>query len=208
MPVVYILTNACMPGLVKIGCTERTIEERMRELSASAAVTVPFECFLAVEVANPFEIEQAIHYAFGDRRRNPKREFFELSPDRPAAILKMFETRNGSGRDVTPAGDVVDSFEEQQALDQERARRSGFRFSTAGVQPGATLVSVFDPARTCTVLDDRWVDFEGRRTSLSDSALQIAHQTGRKWKAVQGPQFWTYNGKTLTELRDELGQVV
>lgn len=39
---VYILINANMPGLLKIGMTERTPEERARELSAGTGVSSPF----------------------------------------------------------------------------------------------------------------------------------------------------------------------
>jgi hypothetical protein len=204
MAVVYILTNPAMPGLVKIGCTERTIEDRLRELTASPGVPLPFECFLAVEVADPWPLERALHQAFGDSRINGRREFFEIAPDRPAAILKLFQDQVSSTRNVTPTGDVVDSPEEQTALDRERRRRSNFRFSQVGLKKGAILHSAFDPNQTCEVFDDRNVVFRGEVDSLSNSALTIAHETGRNWAAVQGPQFWTYEGKSLSEMREEL----
>lgn len=190
-----------MPGLVKIGCTDRPIEERLRELSASSGVPVAFECFMAVEVSDYTMVEAALHRAFGDRRLNPRREFFELSPDRPAAILALFEGQGA--KNVTPKGDVVESPEEQQALDRERERRAKFRFSQVGITPGSELKSAFDPNQTCIVLDDRAVKFRGERTSLSKSASIIARETGRNWKSVQGPQFWTYEGKSLTEMRED-----
>lgn len=192
-----------MPGLVKIGCTDRTIEERMRELSAASGVPVPFECFLAIEVPNPMQVERALHYAFGDKRVNAKREFFELSADRPAAILEIFRQQNPSARDVTPSTDIVDDPAEQTALDRERVRRSNFRFSQVGIIPGTTLISSFNPQVTCEVIDDRRILFRNVITSLSEAALSIARETGRNWKAVQGPQFWTYDGKSLAEMREE-----
>ena len=48
--IVYILTNAAMPGLVKIGMTARAeIEARMNELY-STGVPLPFECSYAGRV--------------------------------------------------------------------------------------------------------------------------------------------------------------
>lgn len=207
MSIVYILTNPAMPGLVKIGCSERTIEERMRELSSHSGIPLPFECFLAVDVPNPYEIEAAMHHAFGDRRINPRKEFFELSPDRPAAILRIFQDREKSALDVTPASDIVESKDEQIALDKERNRRASFRFSQVGIISGTELVSAFDPRQTCIVHDDRRVQFRGEITSLSNAALIVAHETGRRWAAVQGPQFWTYQGRSLTEMREEAEDV-
>lgn len=48
--IVYLLTNPAMPGLVKIGMTERdSMDARLRELY-STGVPVPFECQYACKV--------------------------------------------------------------------------------------------------------------------------------------------------------------
>ena len=52
MRVVYILTNEAMPGLIKIGYTDKTIEKRMKELSRHSGVPLPFTCYYAVETEN------------------------------------------------------------------------------------------------------------------------------------------------------------
>lgn len=50
--IVYLLTNPCMPGLVKIGMTtQEDIDKRMRELYTTG-VPVPFECQFACKVNN------------------------------------------------------------------------------------------------------------------------------------------------------------
>jgi hypothetical protein len=203
MGVVYILTNQAMPGLIKIGRTTRSIEERLRELTRAPGVPVPFECFLAVEVRDAEKLEQALHEAFRDHRTNLKREFFNIAPDRPAAILKMFQLHDKASRDVTPKTDIVDTPEEQEALNRERQRRSNFRFSKVSIGAGSVLQSVFDQNITCIVVDDKYVDFRGKIQSLSAAALSVAQEHGRNWSSIAGPQFWEYNGKTLSELRAE-----
>jgi hypothetical protein len=203
MPTVYILTNPAMPGLVKIGCTDRGIEERLRELSAGPGVPVAFECFLAVEVTNHRAVERAFHDAFGDRRLNPKREFFRLSPDRPAALLRLFQQNSGA-RDVTPMHDVVDSPEEQRALDRERRRKANFRFGIVGIKPGTVLHAAFDENVTSKVVSDRDVEFRGEIESLSSAAMIVAKENGYNCRAIAGPSWWKYDGKTLAELRDEV----
>lgn len=206
MAVVYILTNPAMPGLVKIGFTERQIEERLKELSQVPGVPLPFECFLAIEVESYKELEKALHYAFGEKRINPKREFFEISPDRPASILKFIQSQNSTMKDVTPENDIVESQEELEALNNERRRKNVFNFSMVGISAGAILKSVFNPDIICVVKNERWVEFRGEEQSLSGSALIVAKENGRNWKAVQGAQYWSYNGKTLAELRSEMEQ--
>jgi hypothetical protein len=78
-----------------------------------------------------------------------------------------------------------------------------FTFPIVGLGPGTVLQSVFDDTITCTVKGDRWVEFRGQEHSLSSSALEIAHEKGLGWSAVAGPDYWKYEGKTLSELREE-----
>lgn len=194
--VVYVLTNQAMPGLVKIGLTSGPIERRMRELDTTG-IPLPFECFAAWEVSNASDAERALHVAFGDHRIRERREFFRISPDKPTAILKAFGTR-----DVTPRGDVVEDEEDERALDKARARRPRFSFDMIGLDEGVLLHSVFDNEVTCRVAQNNKVDFRGEVMSLSQSALIVAHETGRNWKAVAGPDFWKFEDEPLSSLRN------
>jgi hypothetical protein len=195
---VYVLINQSMPGLIKIGRTAGdSVEVRMRALDTTA-LPLPFECFYAAEVVDASRVEQAIHDAFEDHRVRRNREFFRLSPDKPKAIIKLLELR-----DVTPKSDVVSEPGDQEALDQARRRRSHFRFSMVGLKPGVELQSVFDDNITCVVKDDKRVVFRAQEESLSNSALIIAREKGYDWQSVAGPSYWKYEGKTLTELRED-----
>ena len=87
--IVYILTNEAMPGYIKIGKTTTSVDQRVLELSRSTSVPLPFECYYAVRVADVSQVEKALHDAFGDHRKNPKREFFTIAPERIVSILKV-----------------------------------------------------------------------------------------------------------------------
>lgn len=193
--IVYVLTNSAMPGLVKIGFTKDSIEQRMRELDKSG-VPLPFECFFAAEVSDCRRTESAIHEAFDDHRVRKSREFFRLSPEKPRAILKLVALR-----EVTPGGDVVDSADDQRALDEERRKKSRFHFDELGIKPGSQLVSVFDESVVAVVLDSRRIEFRGQPTSLTAAALLVAGENGRNWTAIQGPAYWKFEGRTLADLR-------
>ncbi|MGL9622026.1 GIY-YIG nuclease family protein [Bradyrhizobium sp. U531] len=198
--VIYILTNVAMPGIIKIGITEGDIEDRVRGLD-NTSVPLPFECFYAAQVAEPWKVEKAIHEAFGDNRIRKSREFFRISPDKPKAIVELLCQKN-----VTPGQEILSEADDQEALNEERKRRANFRFSLIGIKPGTELQSVFDDNITCRVKNDRWVEFRGEEHSLSSSALLVAHEKGLGWAAIQGPQYWKHNGKTLAELREETAQ--
>ena len=195
--VVYVLTNAAMPGLAKISMTTLDVVTRLKQLDQTG-VPLPFECVLAVEVPDAAFVERRLHAVFGDHRIRPSREFFRVGPERVKAALELVK-----GIEVTPKVDVVQTPADQAALDAERIRRSNFRFSNVGIQPGAVLTSSFDEAVTCNVVDDRRVRFRDEVTSLSAAGLRVAHENGFLWKSVQGPSVWLYEGNTLDELRTE-----
>ena len=197
--IVYLLTNPVMPDLVKIGRTTN-LEERLRSLSTHSGVPVPFEVFYACEVSDSVKVERQIHEGFGDHRINPKREFFRINPERILAILKLVELR-----DVTPVEDVVEDRVEQDSLNRERNRRENFRFSILGLKAGSVLTFLRDESIQATVIDDRRISFEGKETSLSSSALEILRtRYGYRAKTIAGPQYWCHEGKTLSEMRQEL----
>ena len=87
--IVYLLTNPCMPGLVKIGMTtQEDIDKRMRELYTTG-VPVPFECQFACKVNNKdcAKIEKALHTAFDPQRVNKNREFFRINVEQAKGVV-------------------------------------------------------------------------------------------------------------------------
>jgi hypothetical protein len=143
-------------------------------------------------------VEQAIHKAFGDHRIRHNREFFKISPDKAKVIIELLCLKN-----VTPGEEQFVEPGDKEAVAEAKKRRAVFKFSSVGIRPGTVLQSVFDEAITCTVAGERWVEFRGKETSLSNSALEIAREKGLGWSAVAGPDYWKYEGKTLSEVREE-----
>lgn len=192
--IVYILTNEAMPGYVKIGKTTTSVEQRILELSRSTAVPLPFECYYAARVADMNQVERAFHDAFGDHRKNPRREFFIISPERVVAILRLLTIE-----DVTPARDIgVESKEDAVAIEVARKKRSAFNFKMVDIPAGSELNFIQDENITCIVApDQKHVIFKEKEMSTSEAA---AEALGSKWWP-QGPGYWTYDGETLDERR-------
>lgn len=197
--IVYILTNAAMPGYVKIGMTTTSVGQRVLELSRSSAVPLPFECNYAVQVADVDKVEEALHDAFGDHRINPKREFFSIAPERVVAVLRLL-----SLKDVTPSKNIgVESKEDAVAIAVARKQRSAFNFLIVGIPAGAELAFIRDEDIKCRVApDQKHVEFQGEIMSISTAAEKAL---GSKYP-VQGPAYWTYGGELLDELRKRLEQ--
>ena len=59
---VYILTNPCLDGWVKIGMTERDdINQRLRELNAPTSIPFSYRCYATYAVDDPRSAERCIH---------------------------------------------------------------------------------------------------------------------------------------------------
>lgn len=199
--IVYVLINESMPGYVKIGKTS-DLEQRIRSLDTTG-VPLPFECFYACSVKNSSFVEKQIFDAFLDYRVRSSREFFEISPERAVAILKLVEIK-----DATPKKDFVESHEDQNALDKAKKRRAVFNFEMVNIPVGGELIFSRDENIRAKVVDKRNVEFEGEILSLSVAADKALRKTGIYWKSVQGPAYWMYEGETLDERRKnfEIGE--
>ena len=75
---IYFLTNPSYEGLLKIGVTSRTIQERLSELRTTG-VPAPFHCVALFQVGDPKGTELHVHRALKDYRESSDREFFRIS---------------------------------------------------------------------------------------------------------------------------------
>ena len=98
---VYILTNPCLDGWVKIGMTERNdIEIRLSELNSPPNIPLSYRCYATYEVDNPRDVELHIHRLIDlvddslhareqlTNGRIREREFFKISPEKAFNIFK------------------------------------------------------------------------------------------------------------------------
>ncbi|MDA9063611.1 GIY-YIG nuclease family protein [Candidatus Pelagibacter ubique] len=197
--IVYILTNQSMPDTIKIGITDN-LDRRIRELD-NTSTPLPFECYYAVEVEDAKAIEKKIHEGLDDKRIRQSREFFNATPEQAKALLEIAEVMGG--KNVTPTEDIVETPQDKQALDNARKKRKRFNFSMVNISAGTILNFVKDNSITCEVVDDSKVKFRDKVTSLSDAADIILREMGYDWEGVQGPLWWSHEGKSLKELRIE-----
>jgi hypothetical protein len=100
----YCFSNPCMPGLLKIGYTERPLEERIQEANVSNTwIPTPFEVELAKQVKEPVHKEQTVHKILDKYRVNPKREFFRVSMDE---VRPLFDLMDGTIWDPSAVNDI------------------------------------------------------------------------------------------------------
>jgi len=200
MPIVYILTNECMPDTIKIGVTD-VLEQRVKQLDNSS-VALPFQCYYAVEVDNASVIEKKLHEGLDDCRIRQNREFFNTTPEQAKSLLGIVEVMGG--KNVTLTIDIVESPQDHEALKRARKNRERFNFQILGIDVGTSLEFRKDVTITCEVVDDTQVWFRDEVMSLSKSADIVLREMGYEWTSVRGTIWWCLNGETLHELRVRL----
>ena len=104
---IYILENTLMPGLVKIGRTERSVSERVNELSSSTGVPTGFTVVKEYSVANSVEAERIIHERLSDYRVSDNREFFKMEADDAVDIIESMLQKTETRRDYEREDEMV-----------------------------------------------------------------------------------------------------
>jgi bifunctional DNA-binding transcriptional regulator/antitoxin component of YhaV-PrlF toxin-antitoxin module len=195
--IVYILTNPSMPDLIKIGKTGN-LKERLRSLNSGTGVPEKFLVHYACEVADNSLIEKTLHYAFGEVRTNPKKEFFRKDPERVVAILRLFAIR-----EITIDNkEIVESSQELMELEKVLTKkRDNFSFEKVGIRVGSELEFTRDSEIKAIVAKNNKVVFCDEIMSISNAAKLVL---GVDY-SIQGPAYWKYNDKTLNEIRNEEG---
>ena len=92
---IYCFSNASMPGILKIGMTERTPEKRLMEANSSDTwrPPTPYKIEFAKNVLNPKQKETTLHNLLSQytERINPKREFFRVSLEEIKTFFELID---------------------------------------------------------------------------------------------------------------------
>ncbi|MGJ7522695.1 GIY-YIG nuclease family protein [Variovorax sp. LT1P1] len=194
--IVYVLTNPAMPGLVKVGkTTQMEVELRMKQLFGTG-VPVPFDCAFACQVKDAHEVEKALHFAFGNARINPNREFFKIEPERVIAVLRLLEVNDVTLQVEQQIESEVTTADKQSAQ-KMKDRRPNLRFFELGIPEGSSLLYREGGAQAI-VVEDRKVSYLGEVQSLTSATRKV--QGLADDYALQPSPYWTFNGSTLKQL--------
>ena len=96
---IYILQNTSMPGIFKIGFTERSVTYRLHEINKATGVITPWFVRDFWFTSEPYLKEQEIHRLLDEFRIADNREGFAVSYD--VARSTIFEVLGISNEDLT-----------------------------------------------------------------------------------------------------------
>ena len=199
--IVYVLTNPAMPGLVKIGMTNKeSVDARLKELF-NTSVPVPFECEYACKVTETAKVEKALHIAFHPYRIHTQREFFEINPEQAIAILQLLDkSKDITNEIVEEINNDLTEVDKAAGRKMKITRRPPLNYIEMGIPLGAKLqFNRDDETYIVEVCDAKKVSYCGVRkslTAITKELLGIEH-------ALQPTSYWTYNGKNLMDIYNE-----
>lgn len=212
---VYILTNPSFrEDWVKIGKSSRPVDVRSKELD-NTAVPLPFEIYATLKTTKYAKVEKQIHKQIDrltDLRIRQNREFFNIPPSVALDIMRdMADLLDDAelyvyvdGKPVlSKSKDEDKKIEAESKERQSKAPKPAFKFHMIGLNVGDTIV--FDPLQLpVKVASDDRIEYEGRLYSLSAfTANFLPEEKQNPSGAYQGPKYFSYKGKVLSELRKE-----
>ena len=206
---VYILTNPSFrEDWVKIG-KSTNMDKRLKTLNTTA-LPLPFKVYATIKTSKYEELEKIIHKQIDrltDLRINQSREFFNVHPaqaldiflDQATALDDAIVTKyeNGKPRQMYP---VLEKSKEEK---EKKPQRPPFDFSMVGLNVGDKVI--FDALNLeVKVAGRNKVEYEGRLWSLSAfCGTYLPEHMHNASEAYQGPKYFSYQGKTLWEIRLE-----
>lgn len=215
---VYILTNPSFrEDWVKIGKSSRPVDVRSKELD-NTAVPLPFEIYATLKTTKYAKVERQIHKQIDrltDLRIRQNREFFNIAPsvalDTMRDIADFLDDAElyvyVDGKPVVSKSKDEDKKIEAESKEKQRKiQKPPFKFHMIGLNVGDTIV--FDPLRMpVRIASDDKIEYDGRLYSLSAfTANFLPEEKQNTSGAYQGPKYFSYNGKVLSELRKEKEQ--
>lgn len=215
---VYILTNPCLDGWVKIGMTEKNdIEKRIQGLNASN-LPLSYRCYATYETEKPDIVEKSIHNLidkidFSLRAREPRknggfkeREFFKISPETAYGIFKEVAILREESDNLKFYMPTIEESEEQE-IAESRTKRSNNSFNLLGIEIGEEISFLYDDTIVAKVFNNKnKAEFENAVYSVTGLAKKILIEK-YNWQDnlhVNGWRFFTKDGVTLSDLRDQI----
>lgn len=216
---VYILTNPCLEGWVKIGMTERNdIERRVQELNAPPNLLLSFRCYAVYEVEDPAAVEAGIHSIIDrvdgslhareqlENGRMRQREFFKISPEAAYGVFKDIAALRGDEDKLKLYAPTASQAREQE-IAERRTKRANSSFALLGLRVGDAITFVYDQALVARVADRKnRIEFEAQTYSVTGLARKLLSER-YGWAEglhVNGWKYFTKDGVTLSDLRDSM----
>lgn len=216
--VIYILKNPSFPDYIKIGYADN-IENRLQQLNNSECTPFAFRVYATYEVDSRLS-DLKIHSIIDKLNPNLRsidnyngkkrvREFYAMTAEDAYSLLEAIaEIHNYTDRlkkwELSQEDKLAEEIAEEVTAEKQ-ARGANFTFADCEIPIGAVLIQIDDPSVTCTVVDDRRIEYNGEIMYITPFVKRISG----KGYITKGPKYlvehFMYNGELLKDICDKLG---
>ena len=217
MGYIYIMTNPSFPEYVKIGYA-KDVKQRLDELNRSSAVPFAFRIYATYEVDSELS-DKKLHSILD--KLNPElrsteeingkkrvREFYAMTPEDAYDILDAIAEINGFKHRLKKWKATAEEQKEEETAKEiseaHQERLAPFAFSMCNIAVGEQIEFSYNgcdkSGTTCTVVDDKHVEYNGETWSLTALAKHLLGDV--KW-ALAGPRYFKYKGEWLNNIRSK-----
>ena len=91
---IYILESSGTPGILKIGYTDRSVQERVSEINSATGVIIPYYPISSFHCKAPKHIETLVHQALHTHRVN--KEGFNVSLKHAKEVIEKIIAENNA----------------------------------------------------------------------------------------------------------------
>ena len=211
--VIYILTNPSFPEYVKIGYAD-DVQKRLKQLNKSECVPFAFRIYAVYEVDSRLS-DKKVHAIIDKLNPNLRsieefegkprvREFYAMEAEDAYLILEAIAEINGRA-DKLKKMELTENEEKAEEIANEietetQEKAENFSFTKCEIPVGAILQYINDPSITCTVVNERKVEYDNKEMYLTGLAkILLGKRVG-----ICGPRYFTYKGERLDEVRHRL----
>ena len=214
---IYILTNPSFPQYVKIGYAD-DVERRLDQLNRSECIPFAFRVYATYEVQSRLS-DKKVHSIIDKLNPNLRsidnfkgqkrvREFYAMSPDDAYSLLEAIAEINGQSdklKRIAMTAEEQEAEETAEEVDEvHKERLSPFTFSKCNLQPGEEIYWYDDPEMTFKIVDDKNVEYKGKKFTLSALAALLLGKDSSA--GIGGPRYFKYKGEWLNDIRARTGQ--
>ena len=210
--VIYIMVNPAFPQIVKIGYAD-DVKKRLKTLNSNSGLPDPYHVYATYKVKKRLEdlrLFNLIDTLDSNLRHAANREHYDMPPEKAYGILSAIAQINGN-EDLLELNPLHDDYIDlltkpapSPAKDKptpvNTKKRPPLTFEMLGITVGTRLIYKDDPSILVVTADTiNHVIYQGNTYPLSGLVKML--KKGGSW---QGGEYFLYNGKKLTKLREEI----
>jgi hypothetical protein len=200
----YCFSNQLIPGILKVGMTERTPEIRLNEANNSDTwrPPIPYEIVFAKKVSNPKQKETTLFSILSQytERINPRREFFRVSQEE---VKTLFDLIDGELWVETPKEKEDEEDEEENEKNKEKGCRDMTKCFTHGqrirhkIGINKIWIGIYDSSKNGIIYDTKFYKSLSRFVQTHYSIDKPNRITANGWAEceceVNGEWISTFN---------------